>query len=196
MATKNEKSLAQAILGMSDLLSLLKPQILEQIELRADSEIGEDGVVPNHIARLYDLVNNNPFRAVAEEILAQEETAPVSAKSGVKSDDRYYYTGLEVLDMTQEQRDALKVCEFTVKYHGEIILDVFWDTKLEWILKPNENKTAFDLSDKRSFRGINAKFKGSAMQYLKQLADAEREKPGTFAELHYHKYPVTGHIKL
>ena len=87
MATKNEKTLAQAICGLTDLLSLIKPQLCEALDARTDElwaaspECQESGKIPDEVAPLYDLLSNeNPIRRMAEAILNEEESAPLPVK--------------------------------------------------------------------------------------------------------------------
>jgi hypothetical protein len=189
MATKTEKTLAQAICGLSDLLSLLKPQLQELWEEQCELQTGEDGVVPDKLANMQALLGaDDPIRKLAEDILAQEDTLPVAPSVGIKADDRFHYNGLEQIKMTQAERDALpdKVCKFSVVYQGRVVLEVYWDKKLDWVMYPkNAEKTDFGYACKKPFGSKNAKTMGGPAQFLQKLAKAEIDQPGSFASTYY-----------
>lgn len=195
MATKNEKTLAQAICGLTDLLSLLKPQLNQALDeavdgrWASDAELASSGKVPDDLAALYDLLGiDNPIRKLAEGILAEEETAPIHVKgAGVP---RFSYTGLDIPTMPQEERDKMDVCEFTVSYGGKLVLEIYWDKTLQWILQPNEDKTEFKAVAKRPCPGQNAKFKGSLTNFLRDLGEKELAEPGAFAKQYYVTAPT------
>lgn len=171
MATKNEKLLAQAICNLNDVLSLFKP-----IEL-------PDGSKPDFVKIL------GPIYKIADEILAQPDEAPAAPSAGKKADNRFYYTGLEqVVKMSQAERDALpgKVCKFSVTYQGKVILEAYWDKKLDWIMYPKDaQKTDFGYACKKPFGSRNAKTSGGPAQFLQKLAQKEMEEPGSFASAYY-----------
>lgn len=199
MATKNEKTLAQAICGLTDILSLLKPQLLEllntQIDERLDkdAELKESGKVPDDLAALCGLLgNDNPVRKLAEGILAEEETAPVSVAPKGAGRARFGFTNpetgvncLNIPNMSQEKRDAMGVCVFTIYFGGKHIMDIYWDPTLNWILQPNEDKTEFKPVAKRRCPGQGASSTGTIRNFLAEIAEKEMEKPGTFAEKYY-----------
>lgn len=188
MATKNEKALAQAICGLTDLLSLLKPQLAELWDAECDKATSSDGVIPEKLATMCDYFgNDNPIRKLAEDILSQEIDEPAAKKSGMTKDERYWYTGLEALDMSLEQRKEIGVCEFTIrkgKDSTENVLRIYWDPSLEWIMQPNEDATEFTACAKRKFPG-----RAFARSFLKELADAEMKEPGAFAKKYYPEKP-------
>lgn len=199
MATKNEKTLAQAICGLTDLLSLLKPQLNQALDEAVDTrwandaELAESGKVPDDLAPLYDLLGiDNPIRKLAEGILAEEETAPVSVAPKGVGGPRFSFinpeTGMNCLNipnMSQEERDAMGVCVFTIYYGGKHIMDIYWDPTLNWILQPNEDKTEFKPVAKRRCPGQGASSTGTIRNFLAEIAEKEIEKPGTFAEKYY-----------
>lgn len=99
--------------------------------------------------------------------------------SGVKTDDKFHYSGVEVLDMTPTERAKLGVLEFTVTYHNEIILRVYWSTSLEWLLQPC-NDGSFEYIMKKK-----CPCKTAIKPFLKKLAEEELDKPGSFADKYY-----------
>lgn len=190
MATKNEKLLAQAICGLTDLLSLIKPQLAEGWEAKCKQNEMPDGSIPDSVASISKLFSvENPIRKLAEEILNQEETQPVAPSAGKKADNRFYYAGLDqVVKMSQAERDALpgKVCKFSVTYQGKVILEAYWDKKLDWIMYPKDaQKTDFGYACKKPFGSRNAKTSGGPAQFLQKLAQKEMEEPGSFAKAYY-----------
>lgn len=117
-----------------------------------------------------------------KEIIEEPDELP---KVGKTADEKYYYTGVDQVTMTQEQRNALGICEFTVTYHGETLLRIYWDVTLNWIMQPSEDGNSFVPVAKRKFPG-----KDFARSFLKKLADKEREKPGSFADTYYMAKPT------
>lgn len=170
MATKNEKLLAQGFNALYDLIVLMKSGLPDLVSKSVDEKL-------ESFKDLKESMNG---------ILAQEEE---TAKPFKGVDSRYKYTGLEYLKMTQDERDKLDCCEFTVSQNGKLILDIFWDNTLQWILQPNEDKTEFTPVRNRPFRGLNAKFSGTACQFLKEMADEEIVEPGSFAKKNYPSRP-------
>lgn len=156
MATKNEKLIALAICDLSN-------ELKEQLGIEFSEKI---------TAHLKNM----------QEILEEEESQPTKGKSG---DERFFYTGVEAVTMTQEQRNALGICEFTVTYKGEVILRVYWDATLNWIMQPDESGTTFSPVKQRKFPG-----QAYARSFLKKLAEEELEEKGTFAKKNYVKRPT------
>lgn len=155
MCTKNEKTLALFLSTLCD-------------ELRENGVELSDKIV----GMLPDI----------QAILDEEESAP---KQGKGADDRFYYTGCEVITMTQEERNKLGICEFTVTYRGEQILHIYWDTTLEWIMQPCDDGESFQPTMRRKFPG-----QAYARSFLKKLAEEELAEPGTFAKKYYISRPT------
>ena len=82
------------------------------------------------------------------------------------------------------------MCEFTVSYGGKLVLEIYWDPTLQWILQPNEDKTEFKPVAKRACPGQGAKFKGSLTNFLRGLGEEELANPGSFANKYYVTAPT------
>lgn len=119
-----------------------------------------------------------------QSVLDEETEENCAVKKTKGMDDRFFYTGLKALDMTQDERDELGFCEFTVTYHNEVILDIFWDSTLTWIMQPMPDGTLFPACER--------KFPGRAFSrsFLKKLADEELENKGAFAKKYYKQRPT------
>jgi hypothetical protein len=154
MCTKNEQLLAQSVVSVIEVL--LKSENLSGGGMYA----------------LEELKTNLEQGILSEEV----------SEGGKKGDERYYYSGCQYIDMPEEKRDD--ICEFTVTYKGEIILDMFWDRSLTWIMQPNEDKTMFTPATPKKMPG-----QSFVRSFLKKLADEEREKPGSFAAKYYKTMP-------
>lgn len=155
MATKNEKFLAL-------FLSTLCDEVRNQGVELSDKIVG---MLPE-----------------LQTIIDEEESAP---KTGKTADDRYYYTGVDAVTMSQDERNTLGICEFTVTYRGETILRIYWDATLTWIMQPNADGTEFIPSVQRKFPG-----QAYARSFLKKLADEEIASPGSFASKYYKTRPT------
>lgn len=104
--------------------------------------------------------------------------------SDEKTDDRFFYDGVKAVEMSQEERDALGVCEFTVTHRNEVVLRVYWDPTLEWIMQPSEDGESFQPSVQKKFPG-----RAYARGFLKKLAEEEIANPGSFAKKYYRAIP-------
>lgn len=155
MATKNEKSLA---LFLSTLCSELRNNGVELSD--------------NLVGMLPEL----------QAILDEEES---STKTGKTADERFSYTGCEVITMSQAERNEIGICEFTVTYRGEVILRVYWDATLEWIMQPCDDGESFQPTMRRKFPG-----QAYARSFLKKLAEEELAEPGAFAKKYYISKPT------
>ena len=157
MATKNEKSLA-----------LCLTMLLNQFD-----EIGLD-IQEDSLEFIKGELNR---------INSEEEVTPPSRVTG--EDNRFYYDGLKVLDMSQAERDELGLCEVCVRQGGIVRLQIFWDPSLQWIMQPNADFTEFTpVCQKKLPSG------GAARILLKKLAEEEMANPGSFANKYYQKRPT------
>lgn len=158
MATKNEKKLAKVLAAITQRLS-------------GQGYSGFDIDDPIIIGLQEEM----------REILEEEESEP---KKGKSADDRFYYTGVEALGMSDEERAGLDICEFTVTYRGDVILRVYWDTTLRWIMQPSETGDSFSAAAERKFPS-----QAYARSFLKKLAEEELADPGAFARKYYKTRP-------
>lgn len=157
MATRNEKTLASYILNLV--------QILEAQGIATTPKMKDE------------------MEPLLRSILGEEEET--SGKSKAESNN-FFYSGIEYTLLEDEERAktlkerGLKVCEFTVTFHGEVILRIYWDKTLNWIMQPKDNG---------GYRAVQRKkfpcAQGSARPFLKKLAEEELAKPGSFAEKYY-----------
>lgn len=105
-----------------------------------------------------------------DDISVQEE------KKGMSWDDRYYYTGCNILDMREEERP--EVCEFIVTHYGKEVLHFYYDRTLQFILQPNGD--GFSVAQRRPLCG-----RAQLRNTLAKLAKAEEAEPGTYAKRFY-----------
>lgn len=104
------------------------------------------------------------------DISTQEE------RKGMSWDDRYYYTGCNILDMREEERP--EVCEFIVTHYGKEVLHFYYDRTLQYILQPNGD--GFSFAQRRPLCG-----RAQLRNTLAKLAKAEEAEPGTYAKRFY-----------
>lgn len=104
------------------------------------------------------------------DISTQEE------RKGMSWDDRYYYTGCNILDMREEERP--EVCEFIVTHYGKEVLHFYYDRTLQFILQPNGD--GFSVAQRRPLCG-----RAQLRNTLAKLAKAEEAEPGTYAKRFY-----------
>jgi hypothetical protein len=154
MATKNEKLLASA------LISLIANQKAKGIEPSEDI----CALIPQIAA-----------------IIAEDDEPE---KRGKTAEEQFRYTGVEFVTMSQAERDKKGICHFTVSRNGTLILDMYWDTTLEWIMQPTGDGKSFAPAFPRKFPG-----QAYARSFLKKLAEEELEEPGKFAKKYYRTRP-------
>jgi hypothetical protein len=128
----------------------------------------------NHLMLLEDdkdsLDELSELQNKVAEIITQEE------KKGMSWDDRYYYTGCNILDMREEERP--EVCEFIVTHYGKEVLHFYYDRTLQFILQPNGD--GFSVAQRRPLCG-----RAQLRNTLAKLAKAEEAEPGTYAKRFY-----------
>lgn len=128
----------------------------------------------NHLMLLEDdkdsLDELSELQTKVSEIMTQEE------KKGMSWDDRYYYTGCNILDMREEERP--EVCEFIVTHYGKEVLHFYYDRTLQFILQPNGD--GFSVAQRRPLCG-----RAQLRNTLAKLAKAEEAEPGTYAKRFY-----------
>lgn len=128
----------------------------------------------NHLMLLEDDKNSldelSELQTKVSEIMTQEE------KKGMSWDDRYYYTGCNILDMREEERP--EVCEFIVTHYGKEVLHFYYDRTLQFILQPNGD--GFSVAQRRPLCG-----RAQLRNTLAKLAKAEEAEPGTYAKRFY-----------
>lgn len=118
--------------------------------------------------------------------LAELESAEVKEEKAARVS--YTYKGLECLNKTQAERekDNHGLCRISIMQGEKIILEIFWDSTLQWIMKPCDGGKRFDPVCRQKLPTG-----GATRQFLKKLADAELEKPGSFAEKYYPAMPMS-----
>lgn len=133
---------------------------------------------------LHDLINhvmsstndNATLEALLELQYKVDEISVQEEKKGMSWDDRYYYTGCNILDMREEERP--EVCEFIVTHYGKEVLHLYYDKTLQCILQPNGK--GFSVAQRRPLCG-----RAQLRNTLAKLAKAEEAEPGTYAKRFY-----------
>jgi hypothetical protein len=138
----------------------------------------ELAVVCFELISKYNLQGNyTELMPVLEKLKAAEIEEP---------NERYTYEGLECLKQTPAERAKTfhGLCRVRVKRGSVTILEIFWDSSLQWIMQPD---------GKRFIPSYNQKLPtgGATRQFLKKLADAEVKEPGSFAKKYYVTRPTT-----
>lgn len=110
------------------------------------------------------------IQEAAGEISMQEE------RKGMSHEDRYYYSGCNILDMRENERP--NVCEFVITHYGKDVLHLYYDRKLQFILQPNGD--GFSIACRRPLCG-----RAQLRNYFAKLAKTEEANPGAYAEKWY-----------
>lgn len=131
------------------------------------------GIIQDDDATLDSLLE---LQYKVDEIMTQSIEEKQEVKKGMSWDDRYYYTGCNILDMRVEERPT--VCEFIVTHYGKIVLQFYYDKTLQFILQPNGN--GFSIAQRRPLCG-----RAQLRNTLAKLAKAEEAEPGTYAKRFY-----------
>lgn len=129
------------------------------------------------ITHVMGLIDDDP--SLESLLKLQEETAKIIMEDESKCmswNDRYYYDGCNLLDLKPEERPT--VCEFVITHYNKVVMRLYYDRNLEWILQPNGN--GFSPACRRPLCG-----RAQLRNYLAKLAKAEEAEPGAYAKKYY-----------